>query len=120
MSDAVELRLETIDIRRVARLLERYPAGLERIFTAQEIAYCASNRRKPNQHYAARLAAKFAVRRLLGGGGLREIEIVRDSLGSPRLELSGRAARLSSGISLQLSLSHEGILAAAYVSAESV
>lgn len=116
----MRFELQTLDIRRVIRLLERFPACRDRLFTDAERNYCDRNRRKPHQHYAARLAAKFAVRRLLGGGNLRDIEVVRDELGSPSLRCNGRAERLRSGRHLLISLTHEGHHAAAYVSIEEI
>ena len=114
----MRFELQTLDIRRVIHLLERYPVVRDRLFTVDERDYCDRNRRKPHQHYAARLAAKFAARRLLGGGSLREIEVTRDELGSPGLRLTGRAEELRSGRPMLISLTHEGHHAAAYVSIE--
>jgi holo-[acyl-carrier protein] synthase len=115
MDDSDRLSLESLDVRRVARLIDRFPRLRTRLFTEMESQYCDLNRRKPHQHYAARLAAKFAVRRLLGGGALREIEVVRDSSGSPSIRLHGRADRIAEGRDILISLSHEGALALAYV-----
>ena len=118
MVSGPQFSLEILDVQRVARLLERFPACKERLFCAAETSYCDSNRRKPHQHYAARLAAKFAVRRLLGGGRLLEIEVGRDALGAPFVSLHGSAETLATGRSVLLSLSHEGPMAVAYVALE--
>ena len=118
MRPNVRLELQTLDVRRVIRLFERFPGCRDRLFTEDERAYCERNRRKPHQHFAARLAAKFAVRGLLGGGLLREIEVLRDDLGAPSLRLTGTAETLRADRPLCISLTHEGHHAAAYVSLE--
>lgn len=88
------------------------------VFSAGELSF-ARARVDPERRLAARLAAKRAAARLLGGGALeREIEVVRGDYGPPRLELSGRAReRLAAlGASRALvSLTHERRRAAALV-----
>jgi holo-[acyl-carrier protein] synthase len=116
-----------VDIAEVARIRaalahprtgERFRA---RVFTAEEIAYCAK-RRNAHESFAARFAAKEAVMKALGrAAGWQEIEVVRGT-GAPSILLHGRAeARAASiGISrIHLSLSHTAELAIAYVVAES-
>ena len=110
--------LETIKIRRIQRVLERYPRLTHRLFCSHEIHYCNSQKRFPYQHYAARFAAKVAIRKLLGGGRLNEISVRRDSYGQTSVELKGRAEMLCRGHQIYLSLSHEGGLAAAYAREE--
>lgn len=88
------------------------------VFSAGELSF-ARARVDPERRLAARLAAKRAAARLLGGGALEhEIEVVRGDYGPPRLELSGRAReRLAAlGASRALvSLTHERRRAAALV-----
>ena len=107
-----------LDVQRVAVLGQRFPRAIARIFTEAEIRYCQKHRRAPFQYFAVRLAAKFAVRRLLGGGRLGEIEIAHGTLGKPVVMLHGKAAVAGVGKSFRLSLSHEGNVAAAFVSVE--
>ena len=52
----------------------------ERCFRPGESAY-AEGKARPNQHLAARLAAKRAAKKALGGGHLEEIEVVRTVTG---------------------------------------
>lgn len=114
------LALETVSIARVEALRTRHGARFaERWFTAPEQAYCEP-RRLAGQHYAARLAAKLAVRRLLGPVRLRDIEVVRDEAGAPSLRLHGTAALRGRGARLHVSLSHDGGIAVALVVGESV
>lgn len=92
--------------------------GEETVFTAGEEAY-ARAKRDPERRLAARLAAKQAAQRLLGGGaGLGEIEVIRGHDGPPVLRLSGvakeRMADLGASGAL-VSLTHERLHAAAVV-----
>ena len=93
-------------------------SGADAVFSPGELAF-ARARSDPGRRLAARLAAKRAAVRLLGGGSLpREVEVVRGDYGPPRLELAGRAReRLAAlGASRALvSLTHERRHAAALV-----
>ncbi len=99
---------------RMADSLARTPNLKERLF-------------HPNEHeladasLAARFAAKEALAKAIGNPKLLswvEIEIVKNNLGKPSIELHGETkARVAAlGItSIQLSLSHEQELASAFV-----
>ncbi len=116
-----------VDITEVPRIrgaLENPRTGARfraRVFTTEEIAYCAQ-RRNGHESFAARFAAKEAMMKALGDAfGWREIEVVRGK-GAPSIRLSGRAAARAAAIGIQrihLSLSHTAELAIAYVVAES-
>jgi len=108
---------------RFERLLNEGRQGvLERLFTSAERRYCLT-KKNPAPHLAARFAAKEAFLKALGLGlrqGLRwqDVEVVRDQLGRPSLELRGRAAELVRvrGITAtHLSYSHDGDYAVATV-----
>jgi holo-[acyl-carrier protein] synthase len=110
--------VDLIEIARVRRTLERYPAFRERCFTEVERAYCDS-RPNPPQHYAARFAGKEAIGKALGFGVARafawqEVEIAGRP--KPAVTLSGRmqawAERLGAG-PIDLSMSHSRELATA-------
>jgi holo-[acyl-carrier protein] synthase len=80
--------VEILDIAEVAGLLS---PGAAHPFTATELAY-ARAKSDPERRLAARLAAKRAAARLLGGGARpSEVEVLRAAGGPPRLELTGRA-----------------------------
>lgn len=112
------LALTTVSIERVETLRRRFGGRFaERWFTAPERAYCEP-RRQAGQHYAARLAAKLAARRLLGPVRLGDIEVVRDDAGAPSLRLHGAAAVSAQGKRLHVSLSHDGGVAVALVVGE--
>jgi holo-[acyl-carrier protein] synthase len=121
--------VDLAEIDRVESAL-RAPYGQrfsQRVFTDGERAYCESRGRGRAESYAARFAAKEAVMKALGVGwgrdaSWREIEVVRERGGAPRIVLSGRAlstARLRGVGRLSLALSHAGGLAVAFVVAES-
>ena len=107
--------VEIVEVEEAERLLAAGDAG---VFSDGELRY-ARERVDPARRLAARLAAKRAARRLLGGGvGEREIEVVRGAYGPPVLRLSGAARdRLRAlGASRALvSLTHERSHAAALV-----
>jgi len=95
------LGLDIVEIGRIARL-GRSRRFIERVFSREEILYCDAKKNKW-QHYAVRFAAKEAVWKALGRPGLalKDISVVRDASGRPRVRLRGRAAG-----DVQLSLSH--------------
>jgi holo-[acyl-carrier protein] synthase len=120
--------IDMVDIDRVARSIERYGRRfLERVYTAQEIAYCERKRRNAAESYAARFAAKEAGAKALGTGmgfGVtwREIEVGREPAGRPLLVLHGRAAELAQAMGVQrssLSITHTDTQAMAMVILES-
>ena len=103
---------DLIEIVRIQRAIEKNPHFMERVYTANEIAYC---RRKKNawQSFAARFAAKEAVSKALGTGigpvGLMEIEILNAENGQPKVVLHGKALQLAADRNIQrmhISLSH--------------
>jgi len=110
-------------ISRLRRVVERWDQRfLRRVFTDQELAYCA-RRRDPIPHLAARFAAKEAGLKALGTGlrmGVRwrELEVRRERGAAPTLELSGRChdlARAKGAARALLSLTHDGDYALAQV-----
>ncbi len=110
--------VDLIEIARIRRALERYPAFRERCFTEAERDYCES-RPNPAQHYAARFAGKEAVGKALGFGVARafawlEVEIAGRP--KPSVRLSGRVEQWAERVGakrLDLSMTHSRELAAA-------
>ena len=108
-----------VDLARIPRFRRFIDDGkdalLERLFTSAERAYALSHK-DPASHFAVRFAAKEAFVKALGTGlrfGLswQQIEVVRDELGRPSLELSGRALELmveKGAVRSHLSYSHDG------------
>jgi len=106
------LGVDIVEIGRMATALKRHPAMRERLFSAEERAYC-DKRNKPEIHYALRFAAKEAVLKALGTGfaGMKftDVEVIRDAGGRPTPRLSGRAKEVAEQlgvVELHLSLSY--------------
>jgi holo-[acyl-carrier protein] synthase len=106
------LGVDIVEIDRMREALRRHPRMKERIFSADERAYC-DRRNKPEVHYALRFAAKEAVLKALGTGfagmTFQDVEVVRDSGGRPSPRLHGRAAEVAEGlgvVEMHLSLSY--------------
>ncbi len=106
------LGVDIVEIGRMRDALARHPRMKERIFSADERAYCDS-RSRPEVHYALRFAAKEAVLKALGTGfagmTFQDVEVVRDGTGRPTPRLSGNAAVVAGRIGvveMHLSLSY--------------
>jgi holo-[acyl-carrier protein] synthase len=114
--------IDMIEVERIAFSVGRNSGFREMVFSAQEIAYCES-KAAPYQHYAARFAAKEAFLKAIGRGwdsglALHEIEIVNESNGRPRLQLSGKTATTLESLEIRnihVSLSHLKSYASALV-----
>ena len=115
--------VDLVEVARIEQAIERHgEAFLHRIFTADEIAWCAKMK-SPAPHYAARFAAKEAVSKAFGTGigadlGWRDIEVRRDASGKPAIVLhSGGAdfAKARGARAIHLSLSHTAAYAVAQV-----
>lgn len=88
--------LDLVEIPRVRSLLSRHGRRLEdRLFTPAEQQLCRS-RADPAIHYAGRIAAKEAVRKVVGPVTWTQVEILAAAGGAPRVRLRGQgwAARL--------------------------
>lgn len=92
----VGLGNDLVDIRRIEKTLSKFDGRfMKRVFTDHEISYCNS---KGNSaaNFAKRFAAKEACSKALGTGfaeGVfwKDMCVINDDLGKPRLELSGGA-----------------------------
>ncbi|TLM80234.1 MAG: holo-ACP synthase [Actinobacteria bacterium] len=115
------LGVDIVEIDRMKAALLRRPKMKERLFSAEERAYC-EKRSKPEIHYALRFAAKEAVLKALGTGfsGMKftDVEVVREGTGRPVPRLSGRAAERAEQLGivelhLSLSFTHSTAVASA-------
>jgi holo-[acyl-carrier protein] synthase len=87
----VGIGIDIIEVDRIARLAEKSPRFLERIFTPREIEYCSPKRNR-YQNYAARFAAKEAFFKALGRQiGWTDVELINRPSGQPELVIRGRA-----------------------------
>ncbi len=114
-----------MDLVSISRFSESLKKGgqafLDRIFTPAEQQECDS-RTYPQQHYAARFAAKEAGMKVLGCGWtggvtFTDFEVVSDGTKVPLLLLHGKAEELASQLgiaSIALSLSHTDETAGAF------
>ena len=118
--------IDQCDVRRMRRRLDGPTDGfVSSVFRPAEITYCMS-KHLPEEHFAARFAAKEAtVKALAAAGGQgsfwQDIEIIHEQDGRPRLELGGRLRELAEGLGLRtlhVSLTHTAETAAAVVIAE--
>lgn len=104
--------VDVVDIERLRRAMGGQPRLEERLFTAEERAFCRA-KADPVVHFAGTLAAKEAVIKALRLGSLAvwgaRVEIVRDATGRPTAGLRG--SRPPSGV--ELSISHDGGVAVA-------
>lgn len=115
--------LQLIDTARFEQLLARRGERLlARVYSDAERAY-AARRVRGYESLGARLAAKLAARRLLGGGlALREIEVVRHRGAAPTLRFHGRSAQRAErrGVArAALTLTHDPAWCASQVVLES-
>ena len=115
------LGTDIVDCGRIREALERYADKFEeRVFTYDERAYC---RRMSDStpHFAARFAAKEAMRKAMGEGpdlNWQDVEVVRSEEGPVRIKVHGVAAEVYEKMGVKrcfLTLSHEHIAAVATV-----
>ena len=108
-----------VDLLEIARFAKvaAHPAGRRIVFSAAELAHAESFGEPRREEYlAGRFCAKEASAKALGRGlgqGLvwREIEVLTDAYGAPRVRLLGGALAVAeqAGIErIDLSLSHHG------------
>jgi holo-[acyl-carrier protein] synthase len=118
----IGLGFDATDIPRIRDTYERYgDRFLQRVYTAEEIAYCI-RQRDPVPSLAARFAAKEAAMKALGTGHSRgvlwkDIEVFRRH-GPPQLRLTGGALRRFSAMNATrtlVTLTHAQTLALAQV-----
>jgi len=119
----VGIGTDLTEIERVRRTIERFGERfLQRVYTAEEIAYCM-RKKGFAESFAARFAAKEAAAKALGTGisggvGWQEFEVGREPGGRPTLLLHGRAAEIARGMRVgrvSLSLTHTREMAMAVV-----
>ena len=111
----VGIGTDVVEIVRLEQALQRTPSMRGRVFTAAEAIL-------PTESLAARFAAKEALAKALGApGGLswQDAEVVADETGRPSFELRGTVAEAAAGLTVHLTLSHDGGIAVAFVVIES-
>ena len=115
--------IDIVEIARLKRASRRWgKAFLSKVYTSRELAY-AKSRRFPEQHLAARFAAKEAIFKALGEVekdfvGWRNIEILNDAYGKPVVHWHGDAEKVRRKRKIKttlISLSHTDHYAVATV-----
>ncbi len=85
--------IDIVPISKVEDLVSKHENFLTIVFTAREITYC-KGKKKSEEHFAARFAAKESVLKALGiglGKGIEwtDVEILSSNSGKPRVCLHG-------------------------------
>ena len=116
--------IDIIEINRIENVLERTPRFLERNFTEKEIDYFKQKNFK-SESIAGNFASKEAISKAIGTGirgfRLKDIEILRDELGKPIVEVSDKVKELIkvNNYLFNVSISHNRTCAIAFVVLES-
>ena len=111
--------IDIIEIDRIKRAVSRTDGFLEKAFTEKEIEYFRTKKLSANT-IAGNFAAKEAVSKALGSGfrqfGLKDIEILRDNLGKPIVNLSIKIYEFigKRNFKIHVSISHSKDNAIAY------
>ncbi len=119
----VGLGVDIVGVEEFSRIVEkRGQRLLDRLFTPAERDHCEGKQSRI-ESYTARFAAKEAYLKAIGQGlrggmSWKEIEVINDELGKPKLNISGKAREIANrtGVNrLNLSLSHSDGFAIAVV-----
>ncbi|MBU4485952.1 MAG: holo-ACP synthase [Candidatus Delongbacteria bacterium] len=116
---------DLIEVERIKKSVETIDGFKEKIFSADEISYCESKKKK-FEHYAARYAVKEALFKAIGTGwrnglAFNEIGVVNDKLGKPEINLNGKALEFKESHNIgkiHVSISHIKEVAIAFVIVE--
>lgn len=122
----IGIGVDVVDIDRFERALERTPALVTRLFGPDDVDGLGQGRARA-QSLAARFAAKEATLKAVGGHvagfSWQDIQLRRSPGHAPILEISGGVARRSGELGItdwQVSISHDGPVAVAFVVASGV
>ncbi|MBV8348749.1 MAG: holo-ACP synthase [Mycolicibacterium sp.] len=126
----VGLGIDLVSVPDFAEQVDRPGTVFAATFTPGERRDAADKSSSAAKHLAARWAAKeavikawsgsrFAQRPVLPEGIHRDIEVVTDMWGRPRVRLTGAIAEHLADVTIHVSLTHEGDMAAAVAVLES-
>lgn len=116
---------DIIEIDRIEKAVKRTKLFIDKLFTKKEIAMFEVRGFK-SEVIAGNFAAKEAISKALGTGfrniGLKDIEVLRDELGKPVVNLSSKVYDVLKrrDINMHLSISHNRTSAIAYAVIEVV
>ncbi len=126
MSRVLGVGVDLVHVPSFADQLDQPGSEFAEVFTPGEHRDASGRTTDAARHLAARWAAKEAVVKawsasmygtapVMGDEALRQIEVVPDAWGRPRIRLHGEVAKHLEGCALEVSLSHDGEYATAYV-----
>ena len=114
--------VDLVKIERWERILEKFPARAEKIFTPDEIAHCEKKGKKRAESYAALWGAREAAGKALGigifGSAWQDAYVTWSKWGAPELHLKGtfeKRARELGVTEMSISISHEDHMSIAVV-----
>lgn len=114
--------IDTVELVRIEKSLE-INGFTEKVYSLKERVLLAV-KKDMVPSAAANFAAKEAFSKALGTGvrgfALNEVSVLRDSLGAPYIELSGRAKEVAKGLEFSVSITHTDSVATAIVIANEV
>ena len=95
----LSIGIDIVEVYRIRQTIARTPRFGERVFTANERAFCDGKGIAAAQSYAGRFAAKEAFLKALKTGWRgkitwQDIEVVSDEMGAPSLEIHGEAKKI--------------------------
>lgn len=115
MCKVLGVGIDLCDISRMEQALQN-DRFLTRFFTPDEAAYIRSRGLAASQSMAGIFAAKEAFLKAIGTGlslPMKDIEVCHTPRGQPVYRLSGKALEAVDGGEVLLSITHEGLMAAA-------
>ena len=117
--------IDMVDVKRIAKSINKENGFREMIFSKTEIAYCESKKNR-FEHYAARFAAKEAFFKALGTGWandtqFNEVQVTNADNGKPEMALLGSTLETIKAMGIKrilVSLTHIKTTASAVVIVE--
>ncbi|MFQ5786825.1 MAG: holo-ACP synthase, partial [Thermodesulfobacteriota bacterium] len=112
----IGIGIDVVQIIRIERLIKKWGSKFtKRVFSQNEIKYSETHL-KSEQHFAANFAVKESFVKALGTGfksdlRIRDIEVLRDKVGKPYINLFGKAKQKIAELGINrihTSISHEG------------
>lgn len=114
--------VDLVKIDRWERILEKFPARVEKIFTPEEIAHCEKKGKKRAESYAALWGAREAAGKAMGigifGSAWQDAYVTWTKWGAPVLHLKGTFEKRAKELGIKemsISISHENNMAIAVV-----
>lgn len=112
-----KIGIDLVEISRIEKSVKNQKF-VERVFSQKETALFSA-KGLPFQSIAGNWAAKEAFSKALGTGvsgfSLNEVSVLRDNLGAPYIELTGKALAAAKGYEFSVSITHTYSLAQAVV-----